>query len=471
MGGFFGVASRNDCVSDVFYGTDYHSHLGTRRGGMVTSTDAGFKRNIHDITNSPFRTKFEDELPKHHGNFGLGVISDYEDQPLLISSHHGVYALVTVGRVNNLADLVREALCRRGTHLSEIKGNEQNPTEVIATLINQQATLLEGIRSVQQVVKGSCSLLLLTADAIYAARDRLGRTPVVIGRKDDAFAVTLESSALPNLGYEPVRDLGPGEIVRITPDGLEQIGPPGAHMQICSFLFIYYGYPASSYEGVNTEAARNRCGEALARNDRVAIDCVAGIPDSGIGHAIGYAAESGVPYRRPFVKYTPTWPRSFMPQDQRVRDLVASMKLIPVRDLIAGKRILFCEDSIVRGTQLRDIIRRVFELGAREVHMRPACPPLIHGCRFLNFSRSKSEMDLAARRAIKELEGDASQHLDDYADASTGRYAAMVERIRQRLGLTTLCYQKLPDMVAAISLPRERLCTFCWNGEALHEEA
>jgi amidophosphoribosyltransferase len=469
MGGFFGVASRNDCVADVFYGTDYHSHLGTRRGGMVTSTDAGFKRNIHDISNSPFRTKFEEELPKHRGNLGLGVISDYEDQPLLIGSHHGVYALVTVGRVNNLDELVREALGRRGTHLSELKGNEHNPTEVVATLINQEATLVEGIRAVQRVVKGSCSLLLLTADAIYAARDRLGRTPVVIGRKGDGYAVTLESSALPNLGYEPVRDLGPGEIVRLTPDGVATEGPPGAHMQICSFLWIYYGYPASSYEGVNTEVARNRCGEALARHDSVEVDCVAGIPDSGIGHAIGYATAAGVPYRRPFVKYTPTWPRSFMPQEQRVRDLVASMKLIPIGDLIAGKRILFCEDSIVRGTQLKDIICRVFEYGAREVHMRPACPPLVHGCRFLNFSRSKSEMDLAARRAVKALEGDASRHLDEYADASTDRYAAMVDHIRQQLGLTTLRYQKLPDMVAAIGLPRERLCTFCWNGEALHE--
>ena len=471
MGGFFGVASRQDCVADVFYGTDYHSHLGTRRGGMVTATDAGFKRNIHDITNSPFRTKFEEELPKHTGNLGLGVISDYEDQPLLIGSHHGVYALVTVGRVNNLDVLVRAALARRGTHLSEVKGSEHNPTEVVATLINQEATLVEGIRSAQRTVQGSCSLLLLTADAIYAARDRLGRTPVVIGRKDGAFAVTLESSALPNLGYEPVRDLGPEEIVRMTPEGVETVAPPGPHMQICSFLWIYYGYPASSYEGINTEAARNRCGQLLARHDRVDIDSVAGIPDSGIGHAIGYAAEAGVPYRRPFVKYTPTWPRSFMPQDQQVRDLVASMKLIPVRDLIAGKRLLFCEDSIVRGTQLRDIISRVFQYGAREVHMRPACPPLIHGCRFLNFSRSKSELDLAARRAVKELEGDASQHLDEYADGSTERHAAMVDRIRQRLGLTTLCYQRLPDMIAAIGLPRERLCTYCWNGESLHESA
>jgi amidophosphoribosyltransferase len=308
-------------------------------------------------------------------------------------------------------------------------------------------------------------MLLLTADAVYAARDRLGRTPVVIGRRDRACAATLESSALANLGYEPVRDLGPGEVVRLDPGGAETLAPAGPRMQICSFLWIYYGYPASTYEGVNTESARNRCGEALARRDRVEVDCVAGIPDSGIGHAIGYSTASGVPYRRPFVKYTPTWPRSFMPQEQRVRDLVARMKLIPIRDLIAGKRILFCEDSIVRGTQLRDIITRVFDHGAREVHMRPACPPLLHGCRFLNFSRSKSEMDLAARQAVKELEGDSGAHLDEYATADSPRHTAMVECIRRRLGLTTLQYQTLPDMVAAIGLPREKVCTFCWNGD------
>lgn len=471
MGGFFGVASTTDCVADLFYGTDYHSHLGTRRGGLVTRSESGFKRNIHDISNAPFRTKFEDDLSKHQGNLGIGIISDYEDQPLLIGSHHGVYAIATVGRLNNLEALVRDALARRGTHLSELKNNEYNPTEVVATLINEEATLVDGIRRAQRAVQGSCSLLLLTADAIYAARDRLGRTPVVVGRRDGAFAVAVESSALPNLGYETVRDLGPGEIARVTAEGIEVVTPPGEHMQICSFLWIYYGYPASTYEGVNTEAARNRCGQALARRDEVAVDCVAGIPDSGIGHAIGYAAESGVPYLRPFVKYTPTWFRSFMPQEQRVRDLVARMKLIPIRDLIDGKRILFCEDSIVRGTQLRDIIRRVFDHGAREVHMRPACPPLVHGCRFLNFSRSKSELDLAARRAIKEIEGDAGQHLDQYADHASERYGAMVDCIRARLGLTTLRYQTLPDMIAAIGLPREKVCTFCWNGEALHEDA
>ncbi|HOC19617.1 MAG TPA: amidophosphoribosyltransferase [Vicinamibacterales bacterium] len=464
MSGFFGVASRTDCVADLYYGTDYHSHLGTRRGGIVTTRQGAFKRTIHDISNAPFRTKFEEELSKHQGSFGVGIISDYEDQPLVIGSHHGVYALATVGRLNNLDALVKRALAVRGTHLSEFKGNEFNPTEVVATLINQQETLAEGIRWAQEQIQGSCSMLLLAPDAIYAARDRLGRTPVIVGRKKGACAVTLESSALPNLGYDSLRDLGPGEIVRLTPEGVEQLAPPGDRMQICAFLWIYYGYPASTYEGVNTEVARNRCGEALARRERVEADLVAGIPDSGIGHAIGYSTQSGVPYRRPFVKYTPTWPRSFMPVEQRVRDLVACMKLIPIRDLIAGKRILFCEDSVVRGTQLRDIITRVFGHGAREVHMRPACPPLLHGCPFLNFSRSKSEMDLAARRAIRELEGGESPHLDDYADPATSRYAAMVEQIRVRLGLTTLRYQTLPDMIDAIGLPASSLCTYCWDG-------
>lgn len=469
MSGFFGVASTTDCVEDLYFGTDYHSHLGTRRGGLVTAGPSGFKRSIHDISHAPFRTKFQEELPKHQGNLGLGIISDYEDQPLVIGSHHGVYALVTVGRVANLEELARDALAALGTHFSEIKGNEFNQTEVVATLVNQEATIPDGLARVQREVRGSCSLLLLVDGAIYAARDRLGRTPLVLGHKPGAFAVTLESSALPNLGYETVRELGPGEVVRITPEGTETVAPPGTRMQICSFLWIYYGYPASTYEGINTEVARYRCGQALARRDSVEVDCVAGIPDSGIGHAIGYAAESGIPYRRPFVKYTPTWPRSFMPQDQQVRDLVARMKLIPIRDIMEGQRILFCEDSIVRGTQLSDIIRRVYDHGAREVHMRPACPPLLHGCRFLNFSRSRSELDLAARRAAAEVEGQAGSHLDEFADASSERYAAMVERIRRRLGLTTLRYQQLPDMIAAIGLPREQLCTYCWTGESLYE--
>jgi amidophosphoribosyltransferase len=350
MGGIFGIVSRGDCLADLYYGTDYHSHLGTRRGGLVVSGADGFKRNIHDITNAPFRSKFEDDLHKLHGAMGIGVISDYEDQPLLINSHHGRFAIATVGRIENLEHLAASALRNRGTHFSEMKGNEVNPTELVATLINQGDTLVDGIRSAQSEIRGSCSLLILTDDAVYAARDLLGRTPMTLGRKDGSTAVTLETCALPNLGYEVERRIGPGEIVRIAADGFESVAPPGERLQICAFLWIYYGYPASDYEGVSTEIARNRCGAALARADNVEVDLVAGIPDSGIGHAIGYANASGRPYRRPFVKYTPTWPRSFMPQDQSVRDLVARMKLIPVRELIEGRRILFCEDSIVRGT-------------------------------------------------------------------------------------------------------------------------
>ena len=464
MGGFFGVASKNDCVADLFYGTDYHSHLGTSRGGMVVLGEQGFKRNIHDISNSPFRTKFEPDLFKHNGNMGLGVISDYEDQPMFINSHHGRYAIVTVGRVDNLQALAEEMLRKQAIHFSEMKGNEFNQTEVVASLINQQDSLVNGLRHVHEKVTGSCSVLLLTDRGIYASRDWLGRTPVVMGRKYGAIAATLETCAFPNLGYEIDRELGPGEIVRFTPEGIEQLAPPGDHMQICAFLYIYYGFPASNYEGINAEAARNRCGAALARADDTPVDIVAGIPDSGIGHAIGYASEAGIPYRRPFVKYTPTWPRSFMPQEQRVRDLVARMKLIPIREQIVGKRLLFCEDSIVRGTQLKDVIQRLFDFGAREVHMRPACPPLVCTCKFLNFSRSRSELDLAGRKAIADSGGDAANHLAEYADPSTERYAVMIEKIRERLGLTSLQYQSLDDMVDAIGLPREKLCTYCWNG-------
>jgi len=464
MGGFFGVASKTDCVADLYYGTDYHSHLGTMRGGMATQNPNGIVRFIHDITNSQFRSKFEDDLEKMHGSVGIGVISDYEDQPLIISSHLGAYALVTVGRILNLDELAAEAFRGRTTHFSEMGGSGINPTELAATLINRGDSFADGIRLAQEAIKGSCSLLLLADGAIYAARDRLGRTPVVIGRKPYAYAATMETCAFPNLDYEVDRYLGPGEVVRITPDGVETLKAPGEEMQICAFLWVYYGYPASCYEGINVEAARNRCGEALARSDNREIDLAAGIPDSGTGHAIGYANGSGIPYGRPFVKYTPTWPRSFMPQEQRVRDLVARMKLIPIRELIRGKRVLFCEDSIVRGTQLRDTICRLYDCGATEVHMRPACPPLVYGCKFLNFSRSKSELDLAARKAIKELEGDDDAHLDDYADPASERHAVMVERIRQQLGLTSLKYQKLGDLVAAIGLPKCRLCTYCWDG-------
>jgi amidophosphoribosyltransferase len=464
MGGFFGVASKTDCVADLFYGTDYHSHLGTMRGGMATVRQGNFVRFIHDITNSQFRSKFEDDLAKMQGNLGIGVISDFEDQPLIIGSHLGTYALATVGRILNLDELAAEAFRGRTTHFSEMGGAGINPTELVATLINRENSFVEGIRRVQEVLEGSCSLLLLTKDAIYAARDRLGRTPIAVGAKSGSYAVTLETCSFPNLDYDVERYLGPGETVRMTPDGVETVNRPGNEMQICSFLWVYYGYPASCYEGINVEVVRNRCGEALALNDDCKIDLVASVPDSGTGHAIGYANGSGIPYGRPFVKYTPTWPRSFMPQEQRVRDLVARMKLVPIRELIRGKRVLFCEDSIVRGTQLRDTISRLFDYGAKEVHMRPACPPLVYGCKFLNFSRSRSELDLAARKAIKEIEGEDGKFLEDYADPNSDRHAAMVERIRQHLGLTSLKYQRLCDLVWAIGLPKNRLCTYCWDG-------
>ncbi len=463
MGGFFGVVSKGDCVSDLFYGTDYHSHLGTMRGGLAVRNSDGIVRSIHDITTTQFRSKFQSELPRLRGRQGIGVISDYEDQPLIIGSHLGVYAIVTVGVVRNAAALAEKAFRQRTTHFSEMSGNEINPTELVATLINREATFEDGIRAAQEAIVGSCSILLLTADGLYAARDRLGRTPVVLAEKPGAYAVTMETCALPNMNYRLTKYLGPGEVVRITPDGFEQRVPPGSRLQICSFLWVYYGYPASCYEGINVEVVRNRCGAALARNDNVKVDIVAGIPDSGTGHAIGYASEARIPYRRPFVKYTPTWPRSFMPQDQAVRDLVAVMKLIPIDELIRGRRLLFCEDSIVRGTQLKETIQRLYDSGAAEVHMRPACPPLIHGCKFLNFSRSRSELDLAARRAIHELGEDDPAVLPEYADHNSSRYAAMVEQVRRRLNLTTLRYQRLADLIEAIGLPKEKLCTYCWD--------
>jgi len=464
MGGFFGVASEGDCVTDLFYGTDYHSHLGTKRGGLAVLDTGGFQRCIHNIENAQFRSKFDDDVAKMRGRMGIGIISDTEDQPLIIGSHLGVYAIATVGKVANAAQLMAEAFGKRSTHFSEMSDGEVNPTELVATLINQADSYEEGIAHAQEAIEGSCSMLLLTGQGIYAARDRLGRTPVILGSRGGAHAVTMETCALPNLHYEAVRDLGPGEIVLVTPEGIEPKKPPGRRMQICAFLWVYYGYPASSYEGINVEGARNRCGQMLARRDSVQVDLVAGIPDSGTGHAIGYANEARIPYQRPFVKYTPTWPRSFMPQNQSIRDLVARMKLIPVPEMIQGKRMLFCEDSIVRGTQLKDTVQRLYNAGAAEVHMRPACPPLVYGCKFLNFSRSRSELDLAARRAIKEIEGPADANLREYADVATEKHCAMVERIRRRLNLTSLSYQRLEDLVAAIGLPKERLCTYCWDG-------
>ncbi|HRZ37473.1 MAG TPA: amidophosphoribosyltransferase, partial [Candidatus Paceibacterota bacterium] len=402
---------------------------------------------------------------KLKGRTGIGVISDTEDQPLIIGSHLGNYAIVTVGRIANTAELVRQIYGLRAAHFSEMSGGEVNPTELVALFINQGATFAEGIQIAQNAIVGSCSILLLTDGGVYAARDKLGRTPIILGQKPGAYAATIESCALPNLGYEPLRDLGPGEVVRMTPEGVEVLSLPGHRCQMCAFFWVYYGYPASTYQGINTEAARYRSGAALARRDATPVDVVAGIPDSGTAHAMGYAQERGVPFRRPFVKYTPTWSRSFMPQDQLTRDLVARMKIIPIRELIQGQRLLFCEDSIVRGTQLRETVRRLFDCGAREVHMRPACPPLIFGCKFLNFSRSKSELDLAGRRAIKEMEGQDGAPPPEYADPNSDKHRTMIERIRHRLGLTTLQYQQLDDMVASIGLPQEQLCTFCWNAK------
>lgn len=465
MGGLFGCISKSTCTNDLFYGTDYHSHLGTKRGGLAVLNSKDFSRSIHNIENDYFRSKFESDLPKLHGSKGIGVISDHDPQPLIIGSHLGTFALVTVCKINNIDELAAKAYQNK-LHFSEMSGGETNPTELVAMLISAKGSFAEGIQYAQQSIEGSCSLLLLTDDGIYAARDRLGRTPVVIGRKDGAYAASSESCGFTNLGYEIDRFLGPGEIMLIKADGCEQRMKPQEKMQICAFLWVYYGYPASSYEGINVEMVRNRCGRVLAKNDDVTIDLVAGIPDSGIGHAIGYANESGIPYLRPFVKYTPTWPRSFMPQNQSIRDLVAKMKLIPIKSLIEDRRLLFCEDSIVRGTQLKDNVQILYDYGAREIHMRPACPTLIYPCEFLNFSTSRSTTDLAGRTAIEQIEGADNQFLEDYATDGTERNQAMTERIRQRLKLTTLKYQRLEDLVEAIGLPKEKLCTHCWDGSS-----
>jgi amidophosphoribosyltransferase len=465
MGGFFGEVSKVDCVLDVYYGTDYHSHLGTKRGGVCVKNSTGYSRAIHNIENDYFRSKFEPDLPKFTGHQGIGVISDTDAQPLIIGSHLGTFGVVTVGKINNLEDLGKRAYGKR-LHFTEMSGGEMHPTELVAMLICEGESFVDGIRRVQETVQGSCSLLLLTENGIYAARDRLGRTPVVIGKKAGAYAAASESCSFPNLGFDIERYLGPGEIVCLTPEGCEQCQAPGEDLQVCSFLWVYYGYPASSYEGINVEKVRNQCGAALARNDAVEIDFVAGIPDSGIGHALGYANEKKIPYIRPFVKYTPTWPRSFMPQNQEQRELVARMKLIPVRDLIEGKRLLFCEDSIVRGTQLKDNIQKLFEYGAYEVHMRPACPTLIYSCEFLNFSTSRSILDLAGRKAIYKLEGSELDCLTEYAAADSEKNLKMIEGIRNRLGLTSLVYQKLPNLVDAIGIPKHKVCTHCWDGSS-----
>jgi len=465
MGGFFGSVSKENCINDLFYGTDYHSHLGTKRGGLAVKNSNGFSRSIHNIENDYFRSKFESDLPDLMGNKGIGVISDYDSQPLIIGSHLGTFGIVTVGKINNIEELVNKEFNKK-MHFSETSGGVTNPTELAAMLICEKGSFEEGIANAQELIKGSCSILLLTEKGIIAARDKLGRTPVAVGKKENAFAVSSETCAFPNLGYDIEKHLGPGEIVFLTADGYEQRKKPNDKMQICAFLWVYYGYPASEYEAINVESVRYRCGCSLAKNDDVKIDYVAGIPDSGTGHAIGYANEKGIPYKRPFVKYTPTWPRSFMPQTQSIRDLVARMKLILVRSMVEGKRILFCEDSIVRGTQLQDNVQILFDYGAVEVHMRPACPTLIYPCDFLNFSTSRSTLDLAGRKAIQELEGSDDRFLDEYATAGSEKNIAMTNKIRDKLKLTSLKFQKLEDLVKAIGLPKEKLCTHCWDGSS-----
>lgn len=468
MGGLFGCSMKSDCTMDLFYGTDYHSHLGTKRGGMAVKNGRGMDKAIKNIENSYFRTKFESELPNLKGNKGIGVISDNDAQPLIIGSHLGTFGIATVAKINNLGELASGAF-ERGIHFAEAGEGRVNPTELMGMLISQEESFVSGIKSAQEKVQGSCSLLILTEKGIYAARDRLGRTPLVLGRKDGGYAATSETTAFFNLGYEAVHYLGPGEIVLITADGYETVNPPGDRMQVCAFLWVYYGYPASSYENISVEWVRYRCGQALARADDAEVDFVSGIPDSGIGHAVGYANEKKAPYMRPFVKYTPTWPRSFMPQNQKDRDLVARMKLIPVPALIEGKRLLFCDDSIVRGTQLKDNVRTLYEAGAKEVHMRIACPTLVYPCIFLNFSTSRSTLDLAGRKAIYDLEGiEKDEVISGYADPDGRKTGKMVEKIREKLGLTSLKYQRMQDMVAAIGLPKEKLCTHCWDGSSFY---
>lgn len=467
MGGFFAVASKDSCVLDLFYGTDYHSHLGTRRGGMAVYGEDGFNRSIHNIQNSPFRTKFENDVENDlKGNLGIGCISDFEPQPLLVHSHLGSFSITTVGKINNPDELVEECFNSGHTHFLEMSGGSINPTEITAALINQKSTIVEGLQFAQEKIKGSMTILILTETGIYAARDRLGRTPVIIGKKENAYCASFESFAYLNLGYEDYKELGPAEIVYMTPEGVETVSPARKEMKICSFLWVYYGYPTSCYEGVNVEQMRYECGRLLARRDDVSPDIVAGVPDSGIPHAIGYSNETKIPFTRPFIKYTPTWPRSFMPTSQAQRSMIAHMKLIPVQSLIKDKKLLLIDDSIVRGTQLRETTEFLYKSGAKEVHIRPACPPIMFGCKYLNFSRSKSELDLITRRIIQKREGDNAQNmLSDYADPTSQNYKEMLEEIRKELNFTSLRYHRLDDMIESIGIEPCKLCTYCWNGK------
>ena len=471
MGGFFGVASKNDCVLDLFFGTDYHSHLGTKRGGIAVYGESGFQRAIHNIENSPFRTKFEHDIDGMSGNLGIGCISDTDPQPILVRSHLGTYAITTVGRINNIDELVTRAFDEGSTHFLEMSGGNINPTELMAVLINRKNSIAEGIQYAQSLIEGSMSLLILTKDGLYAARDRLGRTSIIIGKKEDAYCASFESFAYLNLGYKDHHELGPGEIAFITPDSFETLVQPGKDMKICTYLWVYYGYPTSSYEGKNVEQMRCQCGSMLAKRDGgFSADTVAGVPDSGVAHAIGYANESGIPFSRPFIKYTPTWPRSFMPSKQSQRNLIAHMKLIAVEPLIRNKRLILIDDSIVRGTQLRETTEFLYDSGAKEVHIRTACPPILRGCKYLNFSRAKSELDLIARRIIAQFEGEMTEEqlqekLALYSNPDTPEYARMVEEMRKEMKFTSLSFQRLDDMIEAIGLPACNLCTYCWNGK------
>ena len=472
MGGFFGAISRRDAVLDVFFGTDYHSHLGTRRAGMVMyDRKDGFQRQIHNIENSPFRSKFENDLADFHGQSGIGCISDTDPQPLLVRSHLGLYAITTVGIISNADKLIETYFSQRGHQFMAMSSGAVNATELVAGLINQKDSLVEGIRHAQDVIEGSATILILTKEGIIAARDKLGRLPVLVGRNEDGYCVSFESFAYHKLGYNYEHELGPREIVRITADGWETLSPPGEEMRICAFLWTYYGYPNSNYEGKNVELMRYRNGELIARAEAERgtmpdVDYVAGVPDSGLPHAIGYANYSHKPFARPFVKYTPTWPRSFMPANQQVRNQVAKMKQIPVPELIQGKKLLFVDDSIVRGTQLQETVEFLYESGAREVHMRSACPPIMYGCKYLNFSRSNSDMELIARRTVQELEGDEGQkHLDEYADANTQRGQCLLHSICDKLGFSSLGYQSLDNLLEAIGIDRSKVCTYCWNGK------
>ena len=467
MGGFFGVTSKQDCVFDLYFGTDYHSHLGTRRAGMaVYSKDDGFDRAINNIENAPFRTKFDKDVNKMHGYMGIGCISDYEPQPLIVRSHHGTYAIMTVGKINNTDEIIKQMFDSGHTHFLEMSGGDINATELVAAIINQKEHLVEGIQHAQDVIDGSMTIVLLTPKGIYAARDKMGRTPIAVGKKDDGYCISFESFAYLNLGYVAERELGPGEIVILTPEGIQTLAKPGEDMKICTFLWVYYGYPSSSYEGISVEEMRYECGKKLAQRDDASPDTVAGVPDSGTAHAIGYANESGIPFSRPFIKYTPTWPRSFMPTIQSKRNLIAKMKLIPVHELIQDKSLLLIDDSIVRGTQLRETTEFLYQSGAKEVHVRPACPPIIYGCKYLNFSRSTSEMDLITRRIIEQISGDYKNvHLEKFSNPDSPEYQGMIDEICKQLNFTSLRYHRLDDMIESVGLDPKKLCTYCWDGK------